>query len=168
MKSNRGSLENVAKVFVLFLCGVQVVLKSGVLSYTAVHKGRIHTKRAAATKCMNQIDNRQWEFILFYKLIVPVRYFPMPSDQGIPPTWKTQSKARFASFKQWCDSAGGHNEARKGGIGQQPLIVGFDIELGSLVYTIPPACCLITARLRGAALRVRPFLALIKSSPLLA
>jgi hypothetical protein len=30
MKSNRGSLENVAKVFVLFLCGVQVVLKSGV------------------------------------------------------------------------------------------------------------------------------------------
>jgi len=32
VKSNRGSLENVAKVFVLFLCGVQLVLRSGVLS----------------------------------------------------------------------------------------------------------------------------------------
>jgi hypothetical protein len=32
LKSNRGSLENVAKVFVLFLCGVQLVLRSGVLT----------------------------------------------------------------------------------------------------------------------------------------
>ena len=32
MKSNRGSLENVAKVFVLFICGVQLVLRSGVLT----------------------------------------------------------------------------------------------------------------------------------------
>ena len=32
MKSNRGSLENVAKVFVLFLCGVRLVLRSGVLT----------------------------------------------------------------------------------------------------------------------------------------
>jgi hypothetical protein len=32
VKSNRGSLENVAKVFVLFLCGVQLVLRSGVLT----------------------------------------------------------------------------------------------------------------------------------------
>ena len=31
-ESNGGSLENVAKVFVLFLCGVQLVLRSGVLT----------------------------------------------------------------------------------------------------------------------------------------
>ena len=30
VKSNGGSLENVAKVFVLFLCGVQLVFRSGV------------------------------------------------------------------------------------------------------------------------------------------
>ena len=30
VESNGGSLENVAKVFVLFLCGVQLVLRSGV------------------------------------------------------------------------------------------------------------------------------------------
>ena len=32
VKSNRGSLENVAEIFVLFLCGVQLVLRSGVLT----------------------------------------------------------------------------------------------------------------------------------------
>ena len=32
VESNRGSLENVAKVFVLFLCGVQLALRSGVLT----------------------------------------------------------------------------------------------------------------------------------------
>ena len=31
-ESNGGSLENSAKVFVLFLCGVQLVLRSGVLT----------------------------------------------------------------------------------------------------------------------------------------
>jgi hypothetical protein len=32
VESNRGSLENVAKVFVLILCGVQLVFRSGVLT----------------------------------------------------------------------------------------------------------------------------------------
>ena len=32
VESDGGSLENVAKVFVLFLCGVQLVLRSGVLT----------------------------------------------------------------------------------------------------------------------------------------
>ena len=32
VESSKGSLENVAKVFVLFLCGVQLVLRSGVLT----------------------------------------------------------------------------------------------------------------------------------------
>ena len=32
VKSNGGSLENVAEVFVLFLCSVQLVLRSGVLT----------------------------------------------------------------------------------------------------------------------------------------
>ena len=30
--TNGGSLENVAEIFVLFLCGVQLVLKSGVFT----------------------------------------------------------------------------------------------------------------------------------------
>jgi hypothetical protein len=32
VESNGGSLENIAEVFVLFLCGVQLVLRSGVLT----------------------------------------------------------------------------------------------------------------------------------------
>ena len=32
VESNGGSLENVADIFVLFLCGVQLVLRSGVLT----------------------------------------------------------------------------------------------------------------------------------------
>ena len=32
MGNNGGSLENVAEVFVLLLCGVQLVLRSGVLT----------------------------------------------------------------------------------------------------------------------------------------
>ena len=32
MESNGGSLENVAEIFVLFLCGVQLVLRSSVLT----------------------------------------------------------------------------------------------------------------------------------------
>jgi len=38
VKSNRGSLENVAKVFVLFLRGVQLVLRSGVLKVLDLNK----------------------------------------------------------------------------------------------------------------------------------
>jgi hypothetical protein len=38
VKSNGGSLENVAKVFVLFLCGVSLVLRSGVLTVLALDK----------------------------------------------------------------------------------------------------------------------------------
>ena len=39
VKSNGGSLENVAKVFVLFLCGVQLVLRwSGILTVLDLDK----------------------------------------------------------------------------------------------------------------------------------
>ena len=38
VKSNRGSSENVAKVFLLFLCGVQLVLRSGVLTVLDLDK----------------------------------------------------------------------------------------------------------------------------------
>jgi hypothetical protein len=38
VESNGGSLENVAKVFVLFLCGVQLVLRSGVLTILDLDK----------------------------------------------------------------------------------------------------------------------------------
>ena len=38
VESNGGSLENVAKVFVLLLCGVQLVLRSGVLTVLDLDK----------------------------------------------------------------------------------------------------------------------------------
>ena len=38
VESNGGSLENVAKVFLLFLCGVQLVLRSGVLTVLDLDK----------------------------------------------------------------------------------------------------------------------------------
>jgi len=38
VESNGGSLKNVAKVFVLFLCGVQLVLRSGVLTVLDLDK----------------------------------------------------------------------------------------------------------------------------------
>jgi hypothetical protein len=38
VESNGGSLENVAKVFVLFLCGVLLVLRSGVLTVLDLDK----------------------------------------------------------------------------------------------------------------------------------
>ena len=38
VESNGGSLENVANVFVMFLCGVQLVLRSGVLTILDLNK----------------------------------------------------------------------------------------------------------------------------------
>jgi hypothetical protein len=38
VESNGGSLENVAKIFVLFLCGVHLVLRSGVLTVLDLDK----------------------------------------------------------------------------------------------------------------------------------
>ena len=46
MKSNRGSLENVAKVFVLFLCGVQLVLRSSVLTVLDLDEVNVTLKNA--------------------------------------------------------------------------------------------------------------------------
>ena len=38
VESNGGSLENVAEIFVLFLCGVQLVLRSGVFTILDLDK----------------------------------------------------------------------------------------------------------------------------------
>ena len=46
VKSNRGPLENVAIVFVLFLCGVQLVLRSGVLTVLDLDKVDVKTRFA--------------------------------------------------------------------------------------------------------------------------
>ena len=45
VESNRGSLENVAKVFVLFLCSVQLVLRSGVLTVLDLDKVDVTPKQ---------------------------------------------------------------------------------------------------------------------------
>jgi hypothetical protein len=44
VESNEGSLENVAKVFVLFLCGVQLVLRSGVLTVLDLDEEGCHVE----------------------------------------------------------------------------------------------------------------------------
>ena len=44
VESNGGSLENVAKVFVLFLCGVQLVLRSGVLTVLDLDEEGCHVE----------------------------------------------------------------------------------------------------------------------------
>ena len=41
VERNEGSLENVAKVFVLFHCGVQLVLRSGVLTVLDLDKADV-------------------------------------------------------------------------------------------------------------------------------
>jgi len=41
VESNGCSLENVAKVFVLFLCGIQLVLRSGVLTVLDLDKPEV-------------------------------------------------------------------------------------------------------------------------------
>ena len=38
VERNKGSLENVAEIFVLFLCGIQLVLRSGVLTLFDLHE----------------------------------------------------------------------------------------------------------------------------------
>jgi len=45
VKSKRGSLENVAKVLVLFLCGVQLILRSGVLTVLDLDKVDVTPKQ---------------------------------------------------------------------------------------------------------------------------
>jgi hypothetical protein len=48
VESNGGSLENAAKVFVLFLCGVQLVLRSGVLTVLDLDKVNVTPRFAKA------------------------------------------------------------------------------------------------------------------------
>jgi hypothetical protein len=43
VESNGGSLDNVAKFFVLFLCGVQLVLRSGVFTVVLDLDWQMHT-----------------------------------------------------------------------------------------------------------------------------
>ena len=52
VESNGGSLENVAKVFVLFLCGVQLVLRSGVLTVLDLDKVDVTPRFAEVFRSM--------------------------------------------------------------------------------------------------------------------
>jgi hypothetical protein len=52
VESNGGSLENVAKVFVLFLCGVQLDLRSGVLTILDLDKVDVTPRFAEVFRSM--------------------------------------------------------------------------------------------------------------------
>jgi len=52
VESNGGSLENVAKVFVLFFCGVQLVLRSGVLTVLDLDKVDVTPRFAEVFRSM--------------------------------------------------------------------------------------------------------------------
>jgi len=56
VKSNRGSLENVAKVFVLFLCGVQPILRSGVLTELDLDKVDVTPRFAEVFRSLGHAD----------------------------------------------------------------------------------------------------------------
>ena len=52
VESNRGSLENVAEVFVLFLCGVQLVLRFGVFTILDLDKVDVTPRFAEVFRSM--------------------------------------------------------------------------------------------------------------------
>jgi hypothetical protein len=52
VKSHGGSLENVAKVFVLFLCGVQLVLRSGVFTILDLDEVDVTPRFAEVSRSM--------------------------------------------------------------------------------------------------------------------
>ena len=52
MESNGGSLENVAEIFVLFLCGVQLVLRSGVFKILGLNEVGVTPRFAEVFRSM--------------------------------------------------------------------------------------------------------------------
>ena len=52
VESNGGSLENIAEIFVLFLCGVQLVLRSGVLTVLDLDKVDVTPRFAEVFRSM--------------------------------------------------------------------------------------------------------------------
>ena len=52
VESNGGSLENVAEIFVLFLCGVQLVLRSGVFTILDLDKVGVMPRFAEVLRSM--------------------------------------------------------------------------------------------------------------------
>ena len=57
VESNGGSLENVAKVFVLFLCGVQLVLRPSVLTVLDLDEVDVTPRQATTVICGSGIGN---------------------------------------------------------------------------------------------------------------
>ena len=75
VESNRGSLENVAEIFVLFLCGVQLVLRSGVFTILDLDKVDV-TPRFA--EVLSKVD-AVWGWWLYRWLAVLLRCSQSPS-----------------------------------------------------------------------------------------
>ena len=75
VRSNEGSLENVAEIFVLFLCGVQLVLRSGVLTVLDLDEVDV-TPRFA--EVLSKVD-AVWGWWLYRWLAVLLRCSQSPS-----------------------------------------------------------------------------------------
>ena len=75
VESNGGSLENVAEVFVLFLCGVQLVLRSGVFTILDLDKVDV-TPRFA--EVLSKVD-AVWGWWLYWWLAVLLGCSQSPS-----------------------------------------------------------------------------------------
>ena len=75
VESNGGSLENVAKVFVLFLCGVQLLLRSGVLTILDLDKVDVTPRFAEVFRSM--LSGVAWW--LYWWLVVLLRCSQSPS-----------------------------------------------------------------------------------------
>jgi hypothetical protein len=75
VKSNRGSLENVAEIFVLFLCGVQLVLRSGVFTIIDLDEVDVTPRFAEVFKSVLAV----WGWWLYWWLAVLLGCSQSPS-----------------------------------------------------------------------------------------
>ena len=66
VKSNGDSLENVVKVFVLFLCGVQLVQRSSVLTVLDLDEVDVTPRQKITVVCGSGIGE-----VLAYRIVVP-------------------------------------------------------------------------------------------------
>ena len=75
LEGNGGSLENVAEIFVLFLCGVQLVLRSGVLTILDLNKVDVTPSFAEVFRQAGAV----WGWWLYWWLAVLLRCSQSPS-----------------------------------------------------------------------------------------
>jgi len=102
VESNGGSLENVAEIFVLFLCGVQLVLRSGVLTVLDLDEVDVTPRFAEVFRSMLS----GWGWWLYWYLAVPLRCSHSPS---MPPA-TSKNPPSYISLLFLCICSDGSNQ----------------------------------------------------------